>query len=149
MKKQLRKLLITILSVSLIMPFSIASAHSGRTDAYGGHHDYNNVSGLGSYHYHHGYGPHLHNNGVCPYEASSSSRSSKSSSKASKTKKTNKKYQKMLNKLGYRCGTADGVLGSKSRKAIRKFQKKYKLTVTGNLNSKTKSKIKKVYNSKY
>lgn len=29
-----------------------AEAHQGRTDKYGGHHDYNNVSGLGSYHYH-------------------------------------------------------------------------------------------------
>lgn len=45
-----------------------AEAHSGRTDAYGGHHDYKNKSGLGSYHYHCGGHPaHLHTNGVCPY----------------------------------------------------------------------------------
>ena len=43
-------------------------AHPGRTDSSGGHHDYNNVSGLGSYHYHHGYSAHLHENGICPYE---------------------------------------------------------------------------------
>lgn len=43
-------------------------AHPGNTDKYGGHHDYNNVSGLGSYHYHHGYAPHLHTNGICPYD---------------------------------------------------------------------------------
>lgn len=43
-------------------------AHSGRTDSSGGHRDNRNRSGLGSYHYHHGYGPHLHPNGVCPYE---------------------------------------------------------------------------------
>jgi len=43
-------------------------AHSGRTDSNGGHRDNKNVSGLGSYHYHHGYSPHLHPNGVCPYE---------------------------------------------------------------------------------
>ena len=29
-----------------------AEAHQGRTDANGGHHDYKNKSGLGSYHYH-------------------------------------------------------------------------------------------------
>ncbi len=46
-------------------------AHSGRTDSSGGHHDYQNKSGLGSYHYHHGYGPHLHPGGVCPYEGGS------------------------------------------------------------------------------
>lgn len=48
---------------------TLAFAHGGRTDEYGGHHDYNNVSGLGSYHYHHGYEAHLHPNGICPYEA--------------------------------------------------------------------------------
>ena len=47
---------------------SVAYAHSGRTDANGGHHDYKNKSGLGSYHYHCGGHPaHLHPNGVCPY----------------------------------------------------------------------------------
>lgn len=47
-----------------------AEAHSGRTDASGGHHDYKNKSGLGSYHYHcNGHPAHLHTNGVCPYAA--------------------------------------------------------------------------------
>ena len=50
----------------LIFPLS-TYAHSGRTDSSGGHHDYKNVSGLGSYHYHHGYPAHLHPGGVCPY----------------------------------------------------------------------------------
>lgn len=45
-----------------------ASAHPGKTDADGGHHDYENQSGLGSYHYHHGYPAHLHENGLCPYD---------------------------------------------------------------------------------
>lgn len=59
-------------------------AHSGRTDAYGGHHDYKNKSGLGSYHYHCGGHPaHLHTNGVCPYGNSSASTSSTKSSSGS------------------------------------------------------------------
>lgn len=45
-----------------------ASAHPGKTDADGGHHDYENQSGLGSYHYHHCYPAHLHENGLCPYD---------------------------------------------------------------------------------
>ena len=46
----------------------VAEAHSGRTDAYGGHRDNKNKSGLGNYHYHCGGHPaHLHTNGVCPY----------------------------------------------------------------------------------
>lgn len=50
-----------------------ASAHSGRTDANGGHRDNKNKSGLGYYHYHHGYSAHLHPNGICPYDTSQAS----------------------------------------------------------------------------
>ena len=66
------KVLLVALSLLLAVP---ASAHSGGTDSQGGHHDYNNVSGLGSYHYHHGMGPHLHHNGVCPYASGASTNS--------------------------------------------------------------------------
>lgn len=60
---------VLIICISLLSMFSFMSfAHSGRTDSSGGHHDYKNKSGLGSYHYHcGGYPPHLHQNGVCPY----------------------------------------------------------------------------------
>ncbi|HJD31451.1 MAG TPA: peptidoglycan-binding protein [Candidatus Eisenbergiella stercorigallinarum] len=58
------------------LPYSAAitaEAHSGRTDARGGHRDNKNKSGLGSYHYHCGGHPaHLHPNGVCPYSGQSS-----------------------------------------------------------------------------
>ncbi|MDO4326167.1 MAG: YHYH domain-containing protein [bacterium] len=50
-----------------------SEAHSGRTDSHGGHKDNKNKSGLGSYHYHCGGHPaHLHENGVCPYAATTS-----------------------------------------------------------------------------
>ena len=58
---------ISVVLLCLTMSFS-TFAHSGRTDAQGGHHDYKNASGLGSYHYHHGYPAHLHTNGICPYD---------------------------------------------------------------------------------
>lgn len=74
------RFLLAVLAFLFAVP---ASAHSGGTDSQGGHHDYNNVSGLGSYHYHHGMGPHLHPNGVCPYSSGSSSGSSSSSSSSS------------------------------------------------------------------
>ena len=64
----MKRMLFLFLALSLSFS-TLAFAHGGRTDEYGGHHDYNNVSGLGSYHYHHGYEAHLHPNGVCPYEA--------------------------------------------------------------------------------
>lgn len=60
-------------------------AHSGRTDSSGGH---NSPTG---YHYHHGYPPHQHDGGVCPYDyddrtgwnSGSSSGGSKNSSSSS------------------------------------------------------------------
>lgn len=66
------------------------SAHSGRTDSSGGHRDNQNKSGLGSYHYHHGYPAHLHPGGVCPY--SSSNTNTSSSSSASTSAVTNTTY---------------------------------------------------------
>lgn len=69
MKNTKRRVLSIILSL-FMMTTSLSLAHSGRTDSSGGHHDYKNKSGLGSYHYHHGYGPHLHPGGVCPYAKS-------------------------------------------------------------------------------
>lgn len=64
MKKRKRiilLLLVIVLSVCFI-PMS-ASAHSGKTDSAGGHHD----TATGEYHYHHGHPAHDHKNGVCPY----------------------------------------------------------------------------------
>lgn len=127
----------------------IVEAHSGRTDSSGGHKDNKNKSGLGSYHYHcDGNPPHLHNGGVCPYSSeystssintsdssSSSSQSSSSSSislsgksielstgdEVSISKDLIKIIQDVLNQKGYECGTADGIIGTKTKEAIEKF----------------------------
>lgn len=66
----MKRKLAALLSMVLLLVFCAVpvQAHSGRTDASGGHRDNKNASGLGYYHYHHGYGPHLHPGGVCPYE---------------------------------------------------------------------------------
>lgn len=82
--KRIAVILFICLTVTLALPTKFINtaltveAHSGRTDSSGGHHDYNNKSGLGSYHYHHGMGPHLHPGGVCPYSGSSSQSSASS-----------------------------------------------------------------------
>ena len=65
MKKIQKAFLLFLCAIFLAAPIS---AHSGRTDASGGHKDSKNVSGLGPYHYHHGYEAHLHPGGVCPYD---------------------------------------------------------------------------------
>lgn len=90
MKKNKTKILGTILIILSIISIGVnACAHSGRTDANGGHRDNKNKSGLGSYHYHCGGHPaHLHPNGVCPYSSSSSSSKSSTSSSSSSSKKT-------------------------------------------------------------
>ena len=121
---------------------SIVYAHSGRTDSRGGHRDNKNKSGLGSYHYHCGGHPaHLHENGKCPYDSSSSkteSSSSKSKSSTKSVKKTSKnskstimKVQEKLNELGYNCGEVDGKVGKKTKKALKDFQRDNGLTVDG------------------
>ena len=61
------KRLFSVLIVLCLITTS-AFAHPGRTDSAGGHKDNKNVSGLGPYHYHHGYPAHLHTDGICPYE---------------------------------------------------------------------------------
>lgn len=69
-----------IVAFVLIMCLPCVSfAHQGRTDSSGGHRDYDNDSGLGSYHYHHGYEAHLHTDGICPYDYDSFGSSSESS----------------------------------------------------------------------
>lgn len=59
---------ILILSIAVLLLISsvtiMAYAHSGGTDANGGHYD----KSTGEYHYHHGYPAHKHTGGRCPYD---------------------------------------------------------------------------------
>lgn len=71
-----------LLTVALLFSGS-SLAHSGRTDPSGGHRDNRNVSGLGYYHYHHGYPAHLHPNGICPYRSQTTTPSSSTSTSVS------------------------------------------------------------------
>lgn len=61
LKKIIRVFLVAITVLS-VLTLSVV-AHSGRTDANGGH--YNRSTG--EYHYHHGYPAHQHPGGYCPY----------------------------------------------------------------------------------
>lgn len=152
MRKILRKIIIcvmviTLLSACLDISFNTsiatisADAHSGRTDSSGGHRDNKNKSGLGYYHYHcDGNPPHLHGNGDCPYD--SSAKTTKiSSSKTKVSKSVIKSVQKKLNKLGYKCGTADGIMGKKTKIAVKQYQKDNDLTVDGIIGNKVKKSL--------
>lgn len=127
------------LSLTISAPF-ISTAHSGRTDSNGGHRDNKNVSGLGYYHYHHGMGPHLHPNGVCPYSSqSSTTKKSVVTNNLSNSEKIIKEAQQKLKDLGYYTGDVDGSFGPKSKKALRAFQEDNGLEVDGKLGPKSKA----------
>lgn len=93
MKKLFKKIgiYVTVATLTLSSVPMTATAHSGRTDASGGHRDNKNASGLGSYHYHCGGNPpHLHDDGVCPYSSNynASTTSSSGSTASSATSQT-------------------------------------------------------------
>lgn len=119
-----------IIFMCLCLSFSplVVSAHG-----HGGHHS-SNRSSSGSHHYDHGMGPHLHKNGVCPYSGT------QKNSKYYNTS-TIRKVQRRLNKLGYQCGRADGHCGLKTKRAIKKYQRKKCIAVNGKI---TKTLLKKL-----
>lgn len=86
--KRIASLFLSI--VFIFVSTFISFAHSGRTDSSGGHKDNKNASGLGSYHYHHGYPPHLHTNGVCPYNNPKPNSNTPSSPPSSSTQTASK-----------------------------------------------------------
>jgi len=49
-----------------------------------------------------------------------------------------KEVQKALNDLGYDCGKVDGILGKKTKAALKKFQKDYGLKVDGKIGKEVK-----------
>ncbi|MBS9778150.1 MAG: peptidoglycan-binding protein [Gammaproteobacteria bacterium] len=60
-------------------------------------------------------------------------------------KETARYIQAGLRTLGHRIGKIDGIFGSKTSNAIKKFQKRYKLSVTGEVNDKTQVKMDTIF----
>lgn len=163
MRKLFHKVIILVISLSLVLPTVtmltsrndisiIAEAHSGRTDSSGGHKDNKNKSGLGNYHYHCSGNPaHLHTDNSCPYSADTKEKDTVSAkttdtpktegkkSATSSNKKdtidsdTIKKVQNKLNDSGYACGKADGKIGKKTNASIKKFQEDNDLAIDGTI----------------
>lgn len=109
-----------ILFVFLISLSAIVFAHSGRTDANGGH--YNRKTG--EYHYHNG-GPTYNSSNNSSYNQSSYSEDTK-------------KIQLRLIELGYDPGPADGVRGQKTINAIKQFQSDNGLVADGVIGNQTR-----------
>ena len=72
---------VLLFALIVVLPV-VGFAHSGGTDANGGH--YNRKTG--EYHYHHGYPEHQHTNGVCPYDFKNNTKTT--TKKSSTTYKT-------------------------------------------------------------
>ena len=103
-----KKVLLSLLLIICITCIFTTFAHQGRTDGNGGHRDNNNVSGLGSYHYHcDGYPAHLHSNGYCPYTSTGYSSSNYTSSSDDYDEGYNDGYAKGSTK-GYDKGYDEG-----------------------------------------
>ena len=138
----MRKTIVAVLCLALVL-CATASAHPGRTDSSGGHRDNNNVSGLGSYHYHcSGHPAHLHPGGVCPYATTARSEPSCSPEPTSTPKIFQvgssegdvRRLQIFLIRYGFlEEGEADGIFGLKTKKAVEAFQAHYALAVTGEI----------------
>ena len=123
-----------LLSVLFITLSLISYSHSGRTDASGGHKDNKNRSGLGYYHYHHGYSAHLHPNGVCPYDTPKAIKKPLQQTKTNTAKTIAAKKKLMSEDEIY---TRLLWLGYSGKNAIKNFQKDNGLTPDGIAGTKT------------
>ncbi|MCI8306722.1 MAG: peptidoglycan-binding protein [Lachnospiraceae bacterium] len=136
--KIIKKLLIMLLCAGLLLSAPTSYAHPGEGHHGGGHHN-NNLDEHDYNHYYCGGNPaHLHQNGICPYASSSGTYNQKDTKKPNTSANNNaskiRKIQKKLNKLGYKCGKADGICDKKTRKAIKKYQDENNLKANGKIN---------------
>ncbi len=94
----------------------------------GGHSAHTHSGGVcpyaDDYYYCGGHAAHTHSNGVCPYAYSSN-------------RTTVRLVQRTLNSCGYSCGTADGVMGTKTKRALKKFQRDNGLKADGIIRQQT------------
>lgn len=109
------KKLLFVLTLLLSFPL-VVYAHSGGTDANGGH--YNRSTG--EYHYHHGYSAHLHPGGVCPYDYNDRTGYSSSPSVGSSSGSSGKSYSSGSSKSR---STAKALPPASSSKSGQTFSK--------------------------
>ncbi len=56
--------------------------------------------------------------------------------------------QARLNNLGFSCGTVDGIIGQKTKDALKAFQRSYNIEPTGKIDNTTKKKIEDIHDQK-
>lgn len=145
--KRLKQRFLAVTLAGAVALTPVAMTTSAMTVYAHGHHS----SSSTHYYYCNGHAAHTHTNGVCPYGTDDTSGTNyyhcnghaahehyhDACPYGNASTSTVKKVQRKLNRLGYSCGTADGIIGTKTYKAIRKFQKDNDLKVSGVLKTKT------------
>ena len=122
----MKRLKRTLLAAALVGAVSFTAAGQSVTTAYAhGHHGGGHCGGRSTnYYYCGGHAAHTHDGGVCPYAAYVS-------------KSTIRSVQRTLNRSGYNCGTADGVMGAKTKRALKRYQRDNGLTADGAIGQQT------------
>ncbi len=135
----IKKLFVLILCAGLLLSSAESSAHHQRYQSGGRHHRSSHDNEHDTKHYYCGGHPaHLHQNNVCPYASDSGTYNQKATGNSNLSDGSNiskvKKIQKKLNKLGYKCGKADGICDKKTRRAIKRYQDANNLKTSGKIN---------------
>lgn len=133
----------TLLAAALIGAVSFTTAGQSVVTAYAhGHCGGGHCGSYTNYYYCGGHGAHVHNEGVCPYadddpyyycggHGAHTHPDGICPYVATVSKTTIRKVQRTLNRCGYSCGTADGVMGTKTKRALKKYQRDNGLTADG------------------
>lgn len=139
-------LAISLAGVLSLTPAAFSAGSSSAVTVYAhGHHGGGCHGGYSAsstnYYYCGGHSAHTHSGGVCPYtsthyycgghSAHTHAYGSCPYNAYSVSSNTVRRVQNVLNKCGYACGAADGVLGTNTKRALRKYQKANGLKVDG------------------
>lgn len=141
----------TVLAAALIGAISFTTAGQSVTVAYAHGHHGGGHCGSGSYtnyYYCGGHRAHTHDGGICPYadddpyyycggHAAHTHPDGVCPYVTSVSKATIKKVQRTLNRCGYSCGTADGVMGTRTKRALKSYQRDNGLKADGAIGQQT------------
>lgn len=121
----MKRLKRTLLAAALVGAVSFTTVGQSVTVAYAhGCHGGGHCGSYTNYYYCGGHSAHTHPNGVCPYATTVS-------------KATVRKVQRTLNRCGYNCGTADGVMGTRTKRALKSYQRDNGLKADGAIGQQT------------
>ncbi len=145
----MKRLKRTLFAAALIGAVSFTTAGQSATVAYAhGHHGGGHCGSYTNYYYCGGHSAHTHRGGICPYadddpyyycggHNAHTHPDGVCPYAYSVSRTTIRKVQRTLNRCGYNCGTADGVMGTMTKRALKSYQRANGLTADGVIGQKT------------